>query len=336
MTASDRPSGDRLVELVDRGEYEDAIARIEQLADAPTDDRTAAVRSLRSIASDRPTALDPVVPALASFLEDEERSIRLTTAKLFVAIADGAPEALVGIVPTLTDRLAVDDELYYVRARLAEALGAVALEAPDAVASPEFLAEVRVELEFARPEVKRELARALERVAVADPGRLRGSLSELAERSADPDERVRYHLLTAMVAVGCEHPESLDACADTVAARLDDESEFVRARAAEAIGLLARASTADAARPVARLETMAEAERTFVADRAVFALEAVDDGVDAETRDDEVGTLEAVRRTTDDIGTEIEGDDGDHECPHCGGTLPPFGPPLCPACGRSP
>jgi HEAT repeat protein len=83
--------------------------------------------------------VEPALPACEALLKDDERSVRLTTAKLFVAAAEADPDAVVPMVPALADRLADDEEFYYVRARSAEALGYVALEHPDIVASPEML-----------------------------------------------------------------------------------------------------------------------------------------------------------------------------------------------------
>ena len=72
------------------------------------------------------------IPGL--LLRDDERSVRLTTAKLFVAAADADPEAVVPMVPALAGRLAADEEFYYVRARSAEALEYVALGDPGRLA----------------------------------------------------------------------------------------------------------------------------------------------------------------------------------------------------------
>jgi HEAT repeat protein len=160
------------------------------------------------------------------FLDDAERAVRLTTAKLFVALAEEEPDAVVQVVPSLANRLANGEEFYYVRARCAEALGYVALEHPEVVSDPEILADFRIGLSFDEPEVKEKLAKALEYVALADPSRLRHQVPSLAEHLDDEDELVRYHPCTTLVAVGSEHPAKLVEAQVALGERLDDENPY--------------------------------------------------------------------------------------------------------------
>ncbi|MEM4780871.1 MAG: HEAT repeat domain-containing protein [Halalkalicoccus sp.] len=319
------PSAEELSTYVERAATEDALAYLRALGADDDETRTAALRALRTVADDRPAALAPLVPGIEPFLEDEKRSIRLSTAKLFVAVAAAAPESVREAVPALAARLKDDGEFYYVRARVAEALGYVALEEPD-VATPAVLAELRVGLEIDEPEVKRKLAKALAHVALGDPDRLRHRVSDLAGHLDDEQELVRYHLCTALVAVGCERPAKLLSAADALAARLEDDSEHVRGRAAEALGLLARETNASEL-PVDALEVVADDEASFAAERARFALA----GVDGAGLDEGIGSLAAIRERTDEIVAEMGAPDG--ECPGCGLALPENGPPTCPRCG---
>ncbi|WP_101296857.1 HEAT repeat domain-containing protein [Halegenticoccus soli] len=327
------PSPDALIAFLDQGCHEEAIAQLERLTTAETDIRKEALRRLRTLTDERGGLSETLPPALTPFLTDEERSVRLTAAKLFVAVAEATPGAVVGVVDSLAGRLADDEEFYYVRARSAEALGYVAIEHPDEVASPEILADLRIGLSFDEPEVKVKLAKALEYVALGDPNRLRHQVSSLAEHLDDESELVRYHLCTALVAVGCEHPETLAGASGGLAARLTDENAYVRGRAAEALGLLARSEAADASLPEGDLAALADDEEPFVAERANFAVGAVaGDGRETEFPDG-IGTVEAIRGTTEGIAEEIRSPDGDGECPHCGLALPGTRPPTCPRCG---
>lgn len=104
--------------------------------------------------------------------DDEGRAIRLTTAKLFVALAQSEPPAVLPVVDMRADRLADDEEFYYVRARCAEALGYTAVDSPEEVTNPETLADLRIGLSFDESEVKEKLAKALAYVALGNPGRL--------------------------------------------------------------------------------------------------------------------------------------------------------------------
>jgi hypothetical protein len=323
------PPADRIVALLEQHARDDVLELLGRVETAPADDRKALLRSLRTVADDCTSLFAPLLPALEPFLEDDERSVRLTTAKLVARVAKSRPGAAVPLVPSLSDRLGDDDEFYYVRARTAEALGYVALEYPETVATPELLADLSVGLSFDEPEVREKLARALECVALGNPRRLRHQVPKLVDHLDDENDLVRYHLYTALVAVGTEFPERLADATDALVAGLTDETSHVRGRAAEALGLLARADHEDVTVPEATLRAMHadddEAVDAFVVDRVRFAL-------GADTPDD-VGTTRGVRETTDEAAETVQTPDDTGDCSHCGLTLPADGPPMCPRCG---
>lgn len=337
----DPTAADRLVALVERGDRETAIERAAALDAASTDERKAALRSLRTRADATPGAVSPLIEPLADFLTDEERAVRLSTAKLFVAVAERDPDAVVPAVRALASRLGDDEEFYYVRARAAEALGYVAVEHSDEVASPEVLADLRVGLAFDEPEVREKLAKALECVALGDPSRLRHRVPALAEHLTDDADLVRYHLATALVAVGSEHPDRLRQARDDIRERLDDESASVRGRAAEALGLVARADSAETV-AVDALPDLDDAD-PFVTERVRFAARAGENapapdgetttGDDDADSDPGVGTLASIRETTEEAATDIASGGGEAECSSCGLGLPSDDPPMCPRCG---
>jgi len=215
---------DDLLELLYEGSHEETIAWLDELGAADAETRKRALRAVRDVAAERPRSVEELIGPVSTFLTDEDRAVRLTTAKLFVAVAQSEPATVLPVVDALTDRLVDDEELYYVRARCAEALGYVALDHPEAVSDPEILADFRIGLSFDEPEVKEKLAKALEYVALGDPDRLRHQVTSLAEHVDDGNELVRYHLTTALVAVGCEHPSKLHEARDTLHDRLDDEN----------------------------------------------------------------------------------------------------------------
>jgi len=319
-----------IASLLEQGRTADAQAALEQLSTAESADRQACLRSLKATADDRPERFEGVLTPLTEFLRDSDRPTRLTTAKLFVAVSEGTPEIVVPVVPTLAERLADESEFYYVRARCAEALGYIAVDHPDAVASPEIMADLRVGLEFDEPEVKEKLAKALAHVALGDPARLRHQVESLADHLRADSELVRYHLSTAIVVIGCARPERLTDATEALLACLDDQNQYVRGRAAEALGLLAGAD-ADISVPADRLEALS-ADEAFVADRARFALSQLR-GEETDAGAADRATIDAVRTETTDIAEEIRSPDADGECPHCGLSFPESGPPLCPGCG---
>ncbi|WP_310897693.1 HEAT repeat domain-containing protein [Haloarcula terrestris] len=318
-----------IASLLEQGRTADALEALEQLSTAASADRQACLRSLKATADDRPTLFEDVLAPLTEFLEDSERPTRLTTAKLFVAVSEGAPGIVVPVIPRLAERLADESEFYYVRARCAEALGYIAVDHPEAVASPEIIADLRVGLEFDEPEVTEKLAKALSHVALGDPDRLRHQVASLADHLRGDNELVRYHLSTAIVVIGCARPERLMDVKETLLDSLDDENRYVRGRAAEALGLLAGAD-AETSVPVDRLEALATDEE-FVADRVQFALSQCR----SDTPDDsaDIATIDAIRTQTSAIAAEIRTPDADGECPQCGLSVPESGPPFCPSCG---
>lgn len=333
--ASDPPPSDDVVDRLERGDIEAATASLDELRAADAEVRTEAIRSLQGLAEEAPEAFGPITSALALFLEDEQRSIRLSTAKLFVAVARAAPEAALGAADALAARLADDEEFYYVRARSAEAIGYLALEFPEEVVSPDVLADLRVGLEFDEPEVREKLAKALAHVAVASPDRLRHHVPTLADHLDDDSEEIRYHLATALLAVGCREPEAVADALEELSARLDDDSPYVRGRAAEALGLLARADTS-ATIPESELVTMVEADgdgddEAFAADRVRFALAGVE-GAGSGAFDEGIGSLTAVRERMGETLEAMRRID-ESTCPQCGLELLEGGPPMCPDCG---
>ncbi|AEH36884.1 HEAT repeat domain-containing protein [Halopiger xanaduensis] len=342
------PAADRLTALVEEREHAAARTCLEGLADADPEVRKTALRDLRTLVDEQGAGVRPLVPTLRRFLEDDGRAVRLTTAKLFVAVAANEPDAVVEAVPALGERLADDAEFYYVRARCAEALGYVALEHPDEVASPDVLADLRIGLSFDETDVRPKLAKALACVAIGEPTRLDHHVETLAAFLGDEHELVRYHLATALVAIGCERPGALGEASGGLVARVEDEAEndYVRGRAAEALGLLARAdgvgaeseSDVEASVLQAEFEVLEDADTAFLAERARYAARALaepdsDPAIDSSDETGEIGNIDAIRRTTDEIAATVSSPDADDECPHCGLALPDGAPPMCPRCG---
>lgn len=351
------PTADRLLEgAAATLEGEPPAAALEALGDAPAADRKAVLRDLREHAEEHPEQLAPLLDPLTDLLTDDERAVRLSTVKLFGAVAEDEPASVAAVVPELADRLADEAEFYYVRARAAEALGYVALERPAAVAEPAILAELTVGLEFEEPEVRRKLAKALAHLAVGAPERLGHHVPRIAGRLDDGEELVRLYLCSALAAVACERPGAVGEAVEPAAggtnalvARLDDEEPWVLGRAAETVGLLARADGATVAVEIEALpEDSALAERfeeeavDFAAARVAFARAGLDeseagDGVEVATSvrssggQDAVGTIEGIRATTEDAVAAITAPAD--ACPSCGTARPPTGPPICPSCG---
>jgi HEAT repeat protein len=318
----------RLKRSIETGEYDDAVACLREF-DSSAADRKAALRAVRDLADEQSVSVEPLLPELTAHLTDEERSVRLTAAKLFVAVAREEPSAAAEYVDALGARLADEAEFYYVRARSAEALGYVALEQPAEVASPELLADLRIGLSFDEPEVKEKLAKALASVAMGDPGRLRHHAGDLADHLDDDADLVRYHLCTTLAAIGCQYPGALSDASPAITERLADENPYVRGRAAEALGLLARAEPDEIERSADGIPTDDGAE-PFVSDRLRFARAAI--AGDALSPDG-IGSVDAIREAADETEAAAEAPDPEHTCPHCGLSLPEQGPPACPVCG---
>lgn len=322
------PAPDRLLELLEEGDTKKAAACLDRLGTAGADARKRSLRACRTVTEERSAAFEGLTAPLSGFLTDEDRAVRLTAAKLFVTLAQVEPAIARPVVDALADRLADDGEFYYVRARCAEALGYVAVEAPDAVTDPEILADLRLGLAFDEPEVKEKLAKALVYVALGDPSRLRHQVSSLADHMADDNELVRYHLCTAMVVVGCAHPAKLSAAESALRERLTDENPYVRGRTAEALGLVVESD--QHVEPIPDIDAGDDVP-SFLTARVRFLRERLAD-TRSESAPDSVGRIASVRERTDDVVEEMTAPDGG-ECSHCGLELSASGPPMCPRCG---
>ncbi|AFK21231.1 hypothetical protein E6P09_17305 (plasmid) [Haloferax mediterranei ATCC 33500] len=335
MTDSGQPpSPDRLINLVAGEDHEEAVACLDRLNAADADARKRVLRALRGLAEECQSSFDGLAVALATFLNDDDRAVRLTTAKLFVTLAQSEPGVVLPVVESLAARLADNEEFYYVRARSAETLGYVALEHPKEVSEPEILADLRVGLSFDEPEVKEKLAKAIEYVALGNPDRLRHQVTSLAEHLDDESELVRYHICTALVVIGCEHTERLSEAADALGNRLTDESPYVQGRTAEAFAMLARSDVGvDTVPDLDRIDSVDDEMPSFLADRVRFARRVSQDCHHSGAAPEGLGTVESIRSGTADIAGEITAPDGDNECPHCGLDLPDGRPPMCPRCG---
>jgi HEAT repeat protein len=326
------PTSDRLTSLLKEGNHEETVTCLNRLGGADAETRKRTLRAVRDVAEKPPRSFDALADPLSTFLTDEDRAVRLTTAKLFVTLAQSEPAAVPPAVDALADRLADDDEFYYVRARCAEALGYVAVEAPEDVTDPETLADLRVGLRFDDPEVKEKLAKALAYVALGDPARLRHHVDSLAEHLDDDNELVRYHLCTALVVVGCAYPEKLAEAAEPLNRRLGDENPYVQGRAAEALGLLtASESGVGLEFDPDDVAATHEDPPIFLTDRLSFCRRQIASDQSADVPEG-VGTIDAIRDETDGVVEEMNAPDGD-VCPQCGLDLSESGPPMCPRCG---
>jgi len=326
------PSPDRLTALLEEASHEEAVACLDRFGAAEAETRKRALRAVRNSIEDSPSGLEELASPLAAFLTDEDRAVRLTTAKLFVTLAQSEPAAVLPVVDTLAERLADDEEFYYVRARCAEALGYVAVDSPEEVTDPETLADLRIGLTVDEPEVKEKLAKALAFVALGDPDRLRHQVDSLAEHLDDDNDLVRYHLCTALVVIGCVYPTKLDDATAPLREQLDDDNPYVRGRAAEAFGLLAGSDVTTEWRSdivVSAVED--DGAPSFLTDRVRFCRQQLS-GEQSGAAPDDVATIESVRAGTDDVVAEMTTPD-EGECPHCGFALAESGPPMCPRCG---
>jgi HEAT repeat protein len=334
MTGRDQPpTPDRLLAHLEAERHGEAVAWLDRIETVDAEARKRSLREIRGIAERHPALFDVVADRCAEFLTDGDRAVRLTTAKLFVTLARSEPAIVRSAVDALADRLADADEFYYVRARCAETLGYVALDAPELVGDPETLADLRVGLSFDAPEVREKLAEALAHVALGDPSRLRHQVATLSDQLDDERDLVRYHLCTALVVVGCVHPERLSDAADPLRDRLTDGNPYVRGRALEALALLvgSGATVGPVLEDLTAPDGDDDERPQFLTDRLEFLRRQVDTR-GAATAPEGVGTVESVREGTAEAVAAIRSSDGD-SCPHCGIDLPDGGPPICPRCG---
>ncbi|WP_202904554.1 HEAT repeat domain-containing protein [Haloarcula rubripromontorii] len=265
------PTPDRLAALLKEGDHQETAAYLDRLGAADAETRKRALRPIRDIAEESSCSFEDLAGPLSTFLTDEDRAVRLTTAKLFVTLAQSDSAAVLPVVATLADRLVDDEEFYYFRARCAEALGYTAVDSPEEVTDLETLADLRIGLSFDESEVKEKLAKALAYVALGDPGWLRHQVDSLAEDLTDENELVQYHLCVAFVVVGCVHPKKLADADDVHRGRQPDENPYVQGWAVEALGLLAKSDVpVESTHYLEHINADGEETPSFLNDRLQF------------------------------------------------------------------
>ncbi|MDS0279764.1 hypothetical protein NDI85_18390 [Halomicroarcula sp. S1AR25-4] len=103
-----RPAPDHLIDLFREGTHEVAVACLDGAADAEA--RKPTLQAVRNVVQERPKIFEELTTPLSMFLADEDRAVRLTTAKRFVTLAQSELAAVLPAVDTLADRLADDGE----------------------------------------------------------------------------------------------------------------------------------------------------------------------------------------------------------------------------------
>jgi len=132
--------------------------------------------------------------------------------------------------------------------------------------------------------------------------------------------------------IGCAYPRKLDDATAPLRERLDDDDPYVRGRAAEALGLLARSDVVTEWSSDIFASTVEDDDApSFLTDRVRFSRRQLS-VEQSRAAQDGVATIESVRAGTDDVVAEMTTPD-EGECPHCGLTLAESEPPMCPRCG---
>lgn len=108
------PTSDHMLELLEEETHEEAVACLNRLGESDTEVRKRALRAVRDVATERPRSVEEFTSPLSTFPSDENRAVRQTTAKLFVALAQSEPAVVLPVVDVLAERLA-DEEDFYLR-----------------------------------------------------------------------------------------------------------------------------------------------------------------------------------------------------------------------------
>ncbi|WP_247010629.1 HEAT repeat domain-containing protein [Halorientalis litorea] len=104
-------SPDRLSTLIETGQFDAASTALDRVRTADPETPKKAIRRVTECGEEGRT-VTPLLSSLVGFLGDEQRAVRLTTAKALVTVAEAEPETATDAVSTLADRLADDDESY--------------------------------------------------------------------------------------------------------------------------------------------------------------------------------------------------------------------------------
>jgi len=88
------PTPDRLTDLLEEANHEEAVSCLDRLDAADAETRKRALWAVRNVAEEPQYSFGGLTGPLSTFLTDESRSVRLTTAKLFVTLAESEPDAV--------------------------------------------------------------------------------------------------------------------------------------------------------------------------------------------------------------------------------------------------
>lgn len=93
------------------------MACLDWLEAAKMETRKRILRTGREGAGEHPRSVEALGDRLSAFLTDQDRAVRLPTAKLFVTLARSDPTAVLSAVDAIAERLADDEAFYHVRGR---------------------------------------------------------------------------------------------------------------------------------------------------------------------------------------------------------------------------
>lgn len=245
---------------------------------------TAAVACVSHVAGEEPGAVVDCVADLVAVLDadDAERRMRAAYAIGRVAVVD--PAAVRSAVPRLVAVVADRRARTATRLNATCAVGRVVGDRPAAVVDhlPTFVDT----LGDGDAGLRANAAGVVGDLAATHAVDVRRHVPPLVARLDDEDEVVRVNASTALARVAREFPEAVAAHVAALVGGLDDEASVVRENVCWSLGYL-RDWARTARRPLERLRADDADDR--VRDRARWALDRVEGGVDGKPDRDGVG-----------------------------------------------
>lgn len=291
-TQRERSRADELVTAAQSDPDEIDLETVAELFDAERAvGRTAALQAVSVLAADEPERALRFADRVVERLEDDVLSVRSTAALAAMSLARERPETVVPAVPTLIDLL--DEEPPLLRFRAAGALaplteshaetfvdrvdrlaallvdGATFDADPKAIATSDELTAERKQRQLAMlegrgSEIQRGKARSrgtrevvanvLVEVARIAPETCAAVFPDIRAALSDDDPAVRGGAVEIVRHVADRDPSAVDEAVDPLVELLDDDVDFVRARAIRALGYAEATAASKPLRELARTE----------------------------------------------------------------------------------
>lgn len=194
--------------------------------------QTGALSELTDVAETDPKHAIDLIPLVATYLDDDSKSVRQNAAIVFGHVAEEYPTQVKPAVPQLVDAVESDD----IPVGAMAALGQVAKSYPN-VAEP-LIGTFAESLDDGQKRVRNNALASLADLADEYPDELHQHSSRYIELLEDDEERIRYNATSVLASLAKHHPEAVAPAIPCFRDLLDVDHTWTRGNACWALGYL--------------------------------------------------------------------------------------------------